>query len=67
MADTVKVRAVFKRKEKFGFYGGLIRKHGDEFQAYKDDVGSWMQVIEQPKRPGPKPRPKPAPILEADE
>lgn len=42
---------------KQGFFNGQIQREGAEF-AIDDDsqLGSWMQVIEEPKQEKPKPK-----------
>lgn len=42
---------------KQGFFGGQIQRVGVEFAIDSDEqLGSWMQIIEEPKQEKPKPK-----------
>lgn len=52
----IKVRAKFAAG-KFGFYGDRRRYDGDEFMIEKKAFSpSWMEKLEERKKPGPKPK-----------
>lgn len=49
----MRVKAVFKNKQKFGFYGSLRRRDGDVFRLEKPEhlSKSWMvRVDEEPSK-----------------
>jgi len=42
---------------KQGFFNGQIQREGAEFAIDSDEqLGTWMQVIEEPKQEKPKPK-----------
>lgn len=55
----MKVRVKEVRPGFFGFYGNKRRLPGDVFTIEsKKELGSWMEVIEEPKAEKPKIEPK---------
>lgn len=57
---SIKVKAVFDNPNGFGFYDNQRRYDGDVFDvASKEELGSWMEVLEERKKPGPKPKAEP--------
>lgn len=42
---------------KKGFFGGKIQREGAEFAIEgKEQLGSWMRIIEEPEKKKPKPK-----------
>lgn len=56
MEKPIKVKAVFANAGGFGFYDNQRRYDGDVFTvaSQKDVSKAWMEVLEEPKKSGPK-------------